>query len=160
MSRGVLAIFGPTQLSSLEMLTSITNFYQVPYISWSYLDRFKTSRRSLTSGTSGRSINRPEAFKILKKRSLKRQSNRQQQQQQHHHEPDDEEDEDEYEYEHSDYYENPEIITQTNPYPDSRSGDAVYQLYLRPDLTPALISIINFYEWPRIYYIYNYQQGN
>jgi hypothetical protein len=143
LSRGVLAIFGPTHLFSLEMLTSVTNFYQVPYISWSYLDRFRAPR-----------LKRQEAYKILKKRHLKRQSHLTQNR------PSEGDDEgDEYEYEQGDYYENPEIITQANQYPDSRSGDDIYQLYLRPDLTPALISIVNFYEWPRVYYIYNYQQG-
>ncbi len=136
-----MAIFGPTHLSSLEMLTSVTNFYQVPYISWTYLDRFRAPR-----------LKKQEGYKILKKRTLKRHITYKRQN-------NEDDEDDEYEYEHGDYYENPEIITQANQYPDTQSGDSIFQLYLRPDLTPALISIINFYSWPRVYYIYNYQQG-
>ena len=72
----------------------------------------------------------------------------------------DNKDEAEYEMSEDEYYENQGIIAQSSEYPDSgESEDSAYQLYLRPDLTPALISIINFYEWPRVYYIYNYQQA-
>ncbi len=34
-----------------------------------------------------------------------------------------------------------------------------YAIFLKPDITPALISLIEYYKWSRIYYIYNYDQG-
>lgn len=37
--------------------------------------------------------------------------------------------------------------------------DQPNQIYLRPDLSPALIELIKFYNWPEIYYIYNNDNG-
>ena len=61
LAKGVLAIFGPTHLSSLDVLNSITNFYHVPYISWTFLDRYIEP--------SGMRRQR-EGYKILVKRQI------------------------------------------------------------------------------------------
>ena len=33
------------------------------------------------------------------------------------------------------------------------------QLYLRLDITKALIDLIDFYDWNTIYYVYNYNEA-
>ena len=33
------------------------------------------------------------------------------------------------------------------------------QLYLRPDLSSALIELIKYYKWSEVYYIYNNENG-
>lgn len=132
-------MFGPTHLSSIEILNSITNFYDIPYISWSPQASFKA----------------PEVFRtkkqhVMSRGVVKRRANR------------------DYGAEDSEYddavdsYDMNDIITKTNEYPELnlvRSANHTFQIYIRPDLTPAIISIIEFFEWSRIYYIYNYQQA-
>lgn len=43
MSRGVLAIFGDLKRDSLETIRSYTNFYDIPYITWSFLNHIDDS---------------------------------------------------------------------------------------------------------------------
>lgn len=44
----------------------------------------------------------------------------------------------------------------------SQSGtkeNHLFQLYMEPDLSPLLISIIKYNNWKRLYYIYNHEKG-
>lgn len=43
MSRGVLAIFGEITWNSLDTIKSFSNFYQVPYITWSFLNKIENA---------------------------------------------------------------------------------------------------------------------
>ena len=44
-------------------------------------------------------------------------------------------------------------LNQIAPSEDSR------QIYLRPDLSSALIELVKFYNWTEIYYIFNSENG-
>lgn len=83
MSRGILAVFGPmNQLVSNTLLT-FTNFYNLPYLTWSN-----------------------EPLNMLKSQTSR------------------------------------------------------YQIFMQPDIGPALVSLIKHSQWDSIYYIYNYEEGN
>lgn len=56
----------------------------------------------------------------------------------------------------SDYYDNPDIITNNI---QTEKLVRKMQLYLRLDITKALIDLIDFYDWSTIYYVYNYQEA-
>jgi hypothetical protein len=154
-SRGVVAIFGPTNLATLDMLNSLTNFYNIPFISWSYLDRVKLeSQQSIINTKSTKTVKKRNAYSRPRIMSDFNQN--------YYNNEDHFEDYDEFEYNND---ENGSIIEQENDYPAENVKSSLthnrlpFQIYMRPDLAPALISLIDFYDWHTIYYIYNYQQA-
>lgn len=52
MSRGVLAIFGDLRRDSLETIKSYTNFYEIPYITWSFLNQITTATPTYTNDSN------------------------------------------------------------------------------------------------------------
>lgn len=106
MSRGVLAIFGPTSWSSINTLTSVTNSYNIPYLSLSHMDR-------------------ASMFKQHQKRNARA-----------------------------------EQMIKVEDYSKFRRNDELAsQIYLRPDLSQAVIELVKHYGWSTVYYVYNYDEG-
>jgi hypothetical protein len=147
MSRGVLAIFGPTKWSTLNLLTSFTNYYNIPYISWSFLgeksneeieelnDQFSTTA-FMQSFSITNMIENSNNFKS-------KESNN----------------EDDYDIDYEGINNN-KLLTQVNDYTKfSKKTKIISQLYLRPDIIPAIVELIKFYDWPTVYYIYNYEHA-
>ncbi len=140
MSRGVLAIFGPTKQTSINTLNSVTDFYNIPYISWSFLDRAKSPlvkeqhvRRFRNSNCKSRVVD----YGIFRNpRSIRKKSSNDLQ----------------------DEYAADNILT--NDFSDFTSEDTTSsQLYLRPNIYPVIIEILKHYKLINIYYIYNHEHG-
>jgi hypothetical protein len=70
-------------------------------------------------------------------------------------------------YENAEHFEHDEISTEVHNLTDrqrsetSEAGGTFFsgRLFMRPDIMPVLIDLIKYYEWPNIYYIYNYPQA-
>jgi hypothetical protein len=145
MSRGVLAIFGPTKWSTLNILTSFTNYYNIPYISWSFLSErsneeiedqlnelFLTNDAILSENNLGESSNNFRS----------KESNN-----------------DDYDIDYEGNNSN-KLLTQVNDYTKfSKKKKIISQLYLRPDIIPTIVELIKFYDWPTVYYVYNYEHA-
>ena len=142
MSRGVLAIFGPTKHTSINTLTSLTDFYNIPYISWSFLGRGKPSmtkekvRKFRNSNCKHNAVSFEPIVRTPRSAAFDK----------HDHELQDE------------YGANDDILT--NDFTDFTSEEETpSQIYLRPDTYSVIIELIKFYKWPNIYYIYNHDHG-
>jgi hypothetical protein len=138
MSRGVLAIFGPTRWTSINTLASFTDFYNVPYISWSYLERKKRIKKQIKRNLGCRNKNFEENAIFRLSRNVEALDD----------------------YNNQVDYENNEIQTEISDFSNfTNEEDQTSQIYLRPDLSQAIIELIKFYEWSTIYYVYNYDHG-
>ena len=143
MSRGVLAIFGSTSFSSMDMVKSMTNKYSIPYITWSHFmgsphDIMRTKvfeQRSLIG--SRVAATRPSV--TMAKRNNKNAEY------------------DETEYEAVEEEDAPNAKVEYIK--SDEEANEFTQLYLRPNLAPVLIELIKFYKWPAVYYIYNHDHG-
>jgi hypothetical protein len=148
MSRGVLAIFGPTKWSTLNMLTSFTDFYNIPYISWSFLgekmiepnEEISQEKPPQTSENNDKPVekNDPNVSKSKENTS----------------DGDDDEDYD------SNNVSDGKILTEINDFTHLNSKSRlVSQIYLKPDIVPTIIEMIKFYDWYTVYYVYNYDHA-
>lgn len=156
MSRGVLAIFGTTSWSSVNVLNSFTSYYGVPFISWSHLARTRMPAYKLLTDNSSihgnKKFNRfhrelsdysfvPGSQRARAARSSFDMEN---------------------EYDVVDYSSNDELLMESLEVDDQDGNlkdNSPTQLYLRPDLALAMIELISSYGWTNIYYIYNHEQG-
>ena len=144
MSRGVLAIFGPTKQSSINTLNSVTDFYGIPYISWSFLERSKTiiakeTIRRFRNSNCKNSV-MVDYGSIRKPRNSD--SNREDSNNDDSHNDDESDD----------------ILT--NDYSINTNEEITSaQIYFRPHIYPVIIELIKHYKWSTIYYIYNHEHG-
>ena len=127
MSRGVLAIFGPTKQTSIGTLNSVTDFYSIPYISWSYLERTKAPlvRENVRRFRNSNCKNSVVDYGVLRnpRSSQTKASN-----------------------DFEDEYASDDILT--NDYSDFTNENTVStQIYLRPTIYPVIIELIKYYKW-------------
>jgi hypothetical protein len=131
MSRGVLAIFGSFSSSfSINAIRSITNHYDLPFISISnvprrgYYEQLKSDyeiRNKLLTNTTNNY--KDIIMNVVNKQSeIIKDNNR------------------------------------TNEL-NVTSNFTHSQLYMRPNIIPVLIELIKHYKFSTIYYIYNYESG-
>jgi hypothetical protein len=147
MSRGVLAIFGPTKWSTLNLLTSFTNYYNIPYISWSFLGE-----------KSNEEIEEELSPQLLTTAVMQTVSVNNQAENSNNFKSKESNNDDDYDI---DYDGNSnKYLTQVNDYTKfSKKTKVISQLYLRPDIIPTVVELIKFYDWSTVYYIYNYEHA-
>jgi hypothetical protein len=135
MTRGPFVIFGTSEWSTLNTLKSFTNFYNMPYVTWSYLDRkpFHTINQ-IKHLNMKKNDNQKSFSNSYEKIFLRR--------------------------EDYDLIEQKSLIKIQNHSNINSNKPSSYQLFLKPDLVPVLIELIRFYGWKQFYYIYNYENGN
>lgn len=171
MSRGVLAILGNPVWSSSDMINSITNYYDIPFMTWSHLTtrrrsakvvfhhdlQLATANLTLLASMSNRSFNRvhreltdinytfkESAVYDHRTRYLRESL------------------EADNEYEAVDDGLAEEIQAESLEIEDASADDYDFmgsQIYLRPDIAPALIDLIKYYSWNYVYYIYNHEEA-
>lgn len=165
MSRGVLAVFGSTNMSSFNTVRFLTNKYNIPYMSWSYFYKDQSSlntrlddlatrlKRSSKEGIMDISIKdltdveeTPEEMLISRaKRNVNfNPSGR------------------DYEYLYGGEYDSKDMYNIGIEYLKNMKREVVNdekQLYLEPNLGRALTELVKFYQWPSVYYIYNHDKG-
>jgi len=131
MSRGVLAIFGSFSSSfSINAIRSITNHYDLPFISISnvprrgYYEQLKSDyeiRNKLLTNTTNN-------YKDIIMNVVNKQS---------------------------EFIKDNNRTNELNV----TSNFTHSQLYMRPNIIPVLIELIKHYKFSTIYYIYNYESG-
>jgi hypothetical protein len=132
MSRGVLAIFGSfSSSSSINIIRSITNHYDLPFISITNVPRrgyyeqlqsdYEIRNKLLNNSTSNN-------YKDIIMHVVNKQS---------------------------------EVIKDNNRTNELNvtSNFTHSQLFMRPNIIPVLIELIKHYKFSTIYYIYNYESG-
>ena len=150
MSRGVLAIFGATNKASFQIIKSLTNKYNVPFISWS---TYYTDPATLYSDLDKLIVQHKKSEEKLpeiedhtnEKRSVNFKPSRT-----------------DYEYSYGSEYESKDPVSTGIEYLKNMKRDVKIeekQLYLRPDFGPVLIELIKYYQWPTVFYIYNHELG-
>jgi hypothetical protein len=135
MTRGPFAIFGTSEWSTLNTLKSFTNFYNVPYVSWSYLDRKPFYSMNQIKSLNSKITNHHKSYSNSYEKIFLRR-------------------------EDYDLIEQKTFIKIQNHTNMNSFKQPSYQLFLKPDLVPVLIELIRFYDWKHFYYIYNYENGN
>ena len=145
MSRGALAIFGPKKWSTINFLTSFTNFYNIPYITWSFLDNISSDSNNNETLAASERLERLLSEELLRRERL-------------------DSDDDQVEEEllvHTTTVNEPGVPpAETQPAGAHEAAATLdSQIYLRPDIVPALIELVKFHEWTTIYYVYNHEYG-
>jgi hypothetical protein len=139
MSRGVLAIFGPTKQTSINTLNSVTDFYSIPYITWSYLNRGQSTlaKENVRRFRNSNCRNRVVDYGVLRNPRSK-------------HTRGANEFQDEYAVENI-------LTTDLSDFTNEETTSS--QLYLRPNIYPVIIELLKHYKLANIYYIYNHDHG-
>ena len=134
MSRGALAYFSTSSLDTMDTIRTFSNTYNLPLITWSNFARTFYIEKL---------VNKTTRFKrnmyIRENQSVrsKRQMNN----------------DDDYDVK---MLNDKTYIENFNQISSVESN----QLNFRPDLSPVLIELIKFYNWSKIYYIYDNDNGN
>jgi len=136
MTRGPFVIFGTSEWSTLNTLRSFTSFYNIPYVTWSYLDRKPFYTINQMKNLNMKKIDDQKSFASSYEKIFLRR-------------------------EDYDLVEQKSLIKIQNQSTNMNSNKlSSYQLFLKPDLVPVLIELIRFYDWKQFYYIYNYENGS
>ena len=166
MSRGVLAIFGSTNISSFDTVRSLTNKYNIPFLSWSFFSNDPSSLNKKPNEAVIRSkkltkeehdsmeirienlvsdVKGTEALISKPKRNVNFNPTSK-----------------DYEYLYGSEYESKDGFNIGIEYLKNMKRDAgndEKQLYLQSNLRKALVELIKFYQWNSVYYLYNHEKG-
>ena len=144
MSRGSLAIFGSTKLTSMETVKSMTDKYNIPFFSWSF---FVQNKEEINQRFNQQIVNKVQIQIGTSENDTIKLSKRGVNFQPANYEKG--------EYENSDYSKSILYFKNKN----KRISREPRQLYLRPNIAPVLIETIKYYRWKSVFYLYNYEQG-
>jgi hypothetical protein len=151
MKRGAVAIFGPTSWSSVNLLNSFTNYYDIPYLTWSDPAEPITKQLSsqiktrLYSSSSQSSTTKYTYQDIMTYNILKFQSKRSNR--------------NDYDYDNIGQSYDDEISSSREIKIKRLNQKSSTPFYLKPDISNTLIDLMKYYEWTTVYYVYNYDEA-
>ncbi len=156
MSRGVLAIFGSTNLASFEIVKSLTNKYNIPFISWSFF--FQDNQNILRALQSRNDLTK---HSLLKNETVISpvNNNIKQQKRDLNFKPTRTDYEYSYPYEYETKNYNNGIEYLKNMKKELATKTEEKQIYLRPLISDILIEMVRYYRWESVYFVYNHEHG-
>ncbi len=160
MSRGVLAIFGSTNLASFETVKSLTNKYNIPFISWSFFfqdDNYVLKTLDSFTDVRHKSLKSPAKVLIDGEEILL--DEKQQQKRDINFKPTRTDYEYSYAYEYDTKNFNNGIEYLKNMKKELSTKTEERQIYLRPVFSRVLIEMAKYFKWQSVYFVYNHEHG-